>query len=77
VALLVGLIPESGPHMVFISLFMAGTIPFSILLANSIVQDGHGGLPLLAESKRSFLYMKIINIIVGLIVGIIGIYFGM
>ncbi len=77
VALLVGLIPESGPHMVFISLFMAGTIPFSILLANSIVQDGHGSLPLLAESKRSFLYMKIINIIVGLIVGIIGIYFGM
>lgn len=76
VAVLVGLIPESGPHMVFISLFMAGTIPLSILLVNSIVQDGHGSLPLLAESKRSFLYMKFINMAIGLIVGLSGIYFG-
>lgn len=76
VAVLVGLIPESGPHMVFISLYMAGAIPFSILLVNSIVQDGHGSLPLLAESKRSFFYMKIINMAIGLIVGLISIYFG-
>ena len=76
IAVVVGLIPESGPHMVFISLYMAGTIPFSILLVNSIVQDGHGSLPLLAESKRSFFYMKMINMIIGLIVGLISIYFG-
>ncbi len=76
IALLVGLIPESGPHMVFISLFVAGTIPFSVLLVNSIVQDGHGSLPLLAESKRSFFYMKLINIVVGLIVGLAGVYGG-
>jgi len=52
-------------------MFFAGQIPFSILLANSIVQDGHGALPLLAESKKSFIYMKLINMIVGLIVAFI------
>ena len=75
-ALLIGLIPESGPHMIFISLFIAGTIPFSVLLVNSIVQDGHGSLPLLAESGRSFIYMKGINLAVGLIVGLIAMHFG-
>jgi cytochrome c oxidase subunit IV len=77
IALLVGIIPESGPHMVFISLFIAGTIPLSILLANSIVQDGHGSLPLLAESKKSFLYVKLINLFVGLMVGLSGVYFNL
>ncbi|HET54198.1 MAG TPA: hypothetical protein ENN33_03165, partial [Ignavibacteria bacterium] len=44
IAVLVGMIPESGPHMVFVTLFAAGTIPFSILIASSIAQDGHGML---------------------------------
>jgi len=69
IAVLVGIIPESGPHLVFITLFVSGVIPFSILIASSIVQDGHGAIPLLAESKKSFIYMKLINISVGLIVG--------
>ncbi len=76
VALLIGIIPESGPHLVFVTLFFNGTIPFSILMANSIVQDGHGALPLLAESKRGFLLVKVINIMVGLVVGLLGIWFG-
>ena len=76
VAVLVGIIPESGPHMIFISLFMSGTIPFSILLANSIVQDGHGALPLLAESKRSFFLVKSINTIIAFSAGAIGLLFG-
>ncbi len=58
-ALLVGIIPESGPHIIFITLFAGGSIPFSILLANSIVQDGHGALPLLAESGKSFVWIKV------------------
>jgi len=69
IAVLVGVIPESGPHIVFISLFVSGTIPFSILLANSIVQDGHGAIPLLAESRKSFFLMKLANVTVGLLVG--------
>jgi hypothetical protein len=76
IAVLVGIIPESGPHLVFLTLFASGSIPFSILLANSIVQDGHGALPLLAESRKSFLYMKSVNLVVGLLAGIIGILAG-
>ena len=76
VALLVGLIPESGPHLVFVTLFASGTIPFSILLANSIVQDGHGMIPMLAESKRGFIYVKLINLVVGAVIGIIALSAG-
>lgn len=76
VAVLVGIIPESGPHFIFVTLFAQGTIPFSVLLASSIAQDGHGMLPLLAESKLGFLAVKIVNIIFALITGIIGYLIG-
>jgi hypothetical protein len=72
IALSVGVIPESGPHLIFVTLFAQGSIPFSILLASSIVQDGHGMLPLLAVSKKSFIWVKLINLLAGLIVGLIG-----
>lgn len=76
IALIVGIIPESGPHMIFITLYISGSIPFSILLANSIVQDGHGMLPLFAESKRAFIGVKLVNVAVGLVVGAVGVLFG-
>lgn len=69
VACLIGIIPESGPHLVFVTLYARGSIPLSILLASSIVQDGHGMLPVLAHSRRQFIVIKTINFIVGLIVG--------
>lgn len=69
IAVLIGIIPESGPHIVFITLFAAGTVPFSVLLASSIVQDGHTTLPLLAESKKCFIKAKIINMIIGFSLG--------
>lgn len=75
-AVLIGIIPESGPHLIFISLFLGGTIPFSILMANSITQDGHSTLPLLAESKRGFFAVKSINLMLGLVVGLAGYFFG-
>ena len=71
-AVLVGLIPESGPHVLFLSLYLSGTIPLSILLANSIVQDGHGALPLFAENKLAFVKVKLINALVGFIMGGLG-----
>ncbi len=71
-ALLVGLIPESGPHLIFVTLFAKGAIPFIILIASSIVQDGHAMLPLLAVSKRAFIWVKLINLLTGLLVGVIG-----
>jgi hypothetical protein len=69
VACLAGLIPQSGPHLVFLTLYVSGTLPLSILLANSIVQDGHGMLPMLAESGKAFILIKAINLLVGLAVG--------
>jgi len=72
IAVLIGIIPEAGPHLIFVTLFASGTIPFSILLASSISQDGHGMLPMLAESKKGFVAVKVVNMIFAFIVGTIG-----
>ena len=68
-ATLIGIIPESGPHMIFVTLFAAGVVPFPVLLASSISQDGHASIPLLAESKKSFAKAKLINCFVALAAG--------
>ena len=65
----IGIIPESGPHMIFVTLFAAGVVPFPVLLASSISQDGHACLPLLAESKMSFACAKLINCFVAIVAG--------
>jgi len=69
IAVGVGFLPVSGPHLIFVMLFLQGNIPFSILLANSIAQNGHAGIPLMAQSKRNFLIMKGMTMALGLIVG--------
>lgn len=74
-AVLIGFIPESGPHLVFVTLFAAGTLPLGILLASSIVQDGHGMLPMLAVSRKGFVMVKLVNMLVGVIVGTAAIFF--
>ena len=75
-AVLVGIIPESGPHMLFVTLFATGMVPFSVLLASSISQDGHASLPLLAESKSGFVKAKLINILVAAIGGYVCYFIG-
>jgi len=70
IACLVGIIPESGPHLLFVTLFAQGSVPFSVLLASSVVQDGHGMLPMLAHSGKQFMLVKAINFLVGLLVGL-------
>lgn len=75
-AILIGIIPQSGPHLLFVFLFLEGIIPFSILLANSIVQEGHAGLPLIAESSKYFVWIKVIKIIVAIIIGMMGVWIG-
>ena len=75
-AVLVSIIPESGPHLLFVTLFATGTVPFSVLLARSISQDGHASLPLLAESKRSFLKAKIVNVLVAALFGYLCYFIG-
>ena len=68
-ATLIGIIPESGPHLIFVTLFASGVIPFPVLLASSISQDGHASIPLLAESRKSFAWAKLINCVVALLAG--------
>ena len=67
----IGIIPESGPHLVFVSLYAAGVVPLPVLLASCISQDGHASLPLLAQSRGSFLKAKLINVVVAIIAGLI------
>ena len=71
IAILIGLIPQSGPHLIFLILFANGDLPLGIFLANCIVQDGHGALPLLAESRKAFFVSKAIKVVVAIFAGII------
>ncbi|MDO5322293.1 MAG: putative manganese transporter [Bacteroidia bacterium] len=74
-AALVGCIPESGPHLIFVTLYASGVIPLPVLLASCISQDGHASLPLLAESKTSFLKAKLINFAAAILIGFISLIF--
>jgi hypothetical protein len=70
-AALIGLIPESGPHLIFVMLFAKGLIPFSILFTSSVVQDGHGLLPMLSYSVKDSILIKAFNFVFGLSIGLI------
>jgi hypothetical protein len=76
IACLLGVIPESGPHLVFLTLYVEGTVPVSILMASSIVQDGHGMLPMLAHSRKAFIQVKAVNLVIGMAVGAAGLLLG-
>jgi hypothetical protein len=76
IASLVAIIPESGPHLIFVMMFADGLIPFSVLLASSIIQDGHGMLPLLSYTFKDFMIVKLFNLAIGLTLGFILYSFG-
>ena len=76
VSAFVGIIPQSGPHLLFVNMFAQGMAPFSVLLASSISQDGHGSLPLLAHSRRDFFIVKGINVVAGILFGILAFLLG-
>ena len=71
IASLVAVIPESWPHLIFTVMFARGFIPFSVILASSIIQDGHGMLPLLSYTVRDSILIKLFNLAFGLIIGTI------
>ena len=72
---LMGIIPESGPHLIFVMMYTQGLIPFSVLFTSSFVQDGHGMLPLLSYSLKDSVLIKIFNLVFGIVVG--GIFFAL
>jgi hypothetical protein len=55
--------------MLFVVGYAQGLLPLSALVASSVVQDGHGMLPLLAESWREFFKVKVITFAAGLAAG--------
>jgi len=73
---LLGLIPESGPHLIFVTMFANGLIPFSVLFSSSIVQDGHGMLPMLSYSVHDAMMIKAFNLVFGLGIGLLLYAFG-
>ena len=74
-AVLIGLIPESGPHLIFVSMYASGILPFPVLLASCIAQDGHACLPLIAENKRSWLSAKLLKSALAIAAGCIAMMF--
>ena len=71
IAGLVSIIPESGPHLIFVTMYANKLLPFSILFTSSLIQDGHGTLPLLASSRRDFIIVKLFNFAIGMAAGLI------
>ncbi len=76
IASLVGLLPISGPNIFLVVMFSKGLIPFSVLLANSIIQDGHGLLPIMGFSMDDAVKIKLFNLVFGLAVGVILLFVG-
>jgi len=75
-AALIGIIPESGPHLLFLTLYSQGLIPFSVLLVSSLSQDGHGLLPLLSYSVKDTIKVQIFTTLFSLLVGLILVLIG-
>lgn len=67
----IGFIPESGPHLLFVSMYANGLIPFSVLFTSSFVQDGHSMLPMLSYSVKDSLLIKGFNAIFGVGIGLL------
>ncbi len=77
----IGLIPGCGPQIVFANMFLSGSLgptdgsfankssSYASMTTNSISQDGDAGFPLIATSRKSFLFIKIINLLPALLTG--------
>ena len=69
VAILVGFIPGCGPQIVVASLYLAGAIPFSAQLSNSIANDGDALFPALALAPRAAMLATLYSAIPAVIIG--------
>ena len=72
----VGILPLAGPNIIFITLFAQGILPFSVVLTNSVVQDGHGLLPLLGFSLKDTMKIKLFKLMFGFGAGLTLFTFG-
>ena len=77
IASLIAVLPISGPNVFLIIMFSQGMIPFSVLLANSIIQDGHGLLPILGFSLDDAFKLKLFNFLFGFSIGLLLLLLGL
>lgn len=68
-ACVIGLIPQSGPHIPFVIAYTESAIPLGVLVASMLVQDGHGMLPMLAHSREAVLRIKLLKIVLAVLIG--------
>ncbi len=71
VALLVGLIPGCGPHIILATMYIQGLLPFSALITNAICNDGDALFPILAMDKKASIWATVFGIIPAWIIGTI------
>lgn len=69
VAILVGFIPGCGPQIVVTTLYLAGAIPLSAQLSNSIANDGDALFPAIALAPRAAILATLYSAVPALIVG--------
>jgi hypothetical protein len=66
----IGLIPGCGPQIVVTTLFIQGMVPFSVLIANVLSQDGDALFPLLSLHKKSAFLATLVTTVPAIIVGL-------
>jgi hypothetical protein len=66
----IGLIPGCGPQIVVTTLFIQGVVPFSVLIANVLSQDGDALFPLLSLHKKSALAATLVTTVPAIVVGL-------
>ena len=66
---LIGMVPGSWPHLIFVIMYSQGLVPFSVLFTTSLIQGGHGMLPLLSYSIKDSILIKVFNLAFGIAVG--------
>ncbi|MCK4595041.1 arsenic efflux protein, partial [bacterium] len=66
----IGLIPGCGPQIVVTTLFVQGIVPFGVLIANVLSQDGDALFPLLSLHKKSALMVTLVTTVPAVIVGL-------
>lgn len=71
IAAMVGLLPSPAPNFFILNLFILHPYTlFSVFLTNSIVQDGHGLLPILGYSYKDAIKVKAFKLVFALIIGL-------
>lgn len=67
-AIIIGLIPGSGPQILVTTLYINGAVPFSALLGNAISNDGDALFPAIALSRKAALWAIAITAVPALVV---------